>query len=728
MNKLITIIASCLFLLTFMSSCNRTDEERSHILKVYNWADYIDEDVLAEFPAWYKEQTGEDIRIIYQVFDINEIMLTKIERGHEDFDLICPSEYIIERMLKKNLLVPIDRNFGKTPDYLDNVSPYIRGQLNKLSQPGRKTIDYVVPYMWGTAGILYNKQFVEEKEVESWECLWDSKFRNKILMKDSYRDSYGTAIIYAHAKELEDGTVTVEQLMNDNSPEAIAIAEELLKKMKPNIAGWEADFGKEMMTKGKAWLNFTWSGDAVWAMDEAEAVGVELDYEVPREGSNIWYDGWAIPKYARNVKAASYFIDYLCRPDVALRNMDAIGYVSAIATPEIMEAKIDSTIEKVSDLSYFFGPGADSIRINPVQYPDRKVVERCAMIRDFGDRTELVLEMWSRVKGDNLNTGIVLLIFAVFGVLVGLLGIGTITQVNGIASAVKNFFDPDTVHTVSLFGNTYSWATVIACLILTLCVGLVVLGGIQRIAKVSQIVVPFMAVLYVVLALIIVITNITAVPAAIVTIVKTAFNGSALAGGAMGTMVVAMQKGIARGIFSNESGLGSAPIAAAAAQTKEPVRHGLVSMTGTFIDTIVICTMTGLSIVITETWNTGLEGVAITTAAFQKGLPFPPQFASFALMLCLVFFAFTTILGWDYYGERCVEYLFNRNKAVVKGYRWLYILAVFIGPYMTVAAVWNIADIFNALMAFPNLIALLALSGVVVKETKEFHAKHKGSY
>ena len=270
MNKLITIIASCLFLLTFMSSCNRTDEERSHILKVYNWADYIDEDVLAEFPAWYKEQTGEDIRIIYQVFDINEIMLTKIERGHEYFDLSCPSEYIIERMLKKNLLVPIDRNFGKTPDYLDNVSPYIRGQLNKLSQPGRKTTDYVVPYMWGTAGILYNKQFVEEKEVESWECLWDSKFRNKILMKDSYRDSYGTAIIYAHAKELEDGTVTVEQLMNDNSPEAIAIAEELLKKMKPNIAGWEADFGKEMMTKGKAWLNFTWK----WTMKCPEKAAI----------------------------------------------------------------------------------------------------------------------------------------------------------------------------------------------------------------------------------------------------------------------------------------------------------------------------------------------------------------------------------------------------------------------------------------------------------------------
>lgn len=417
MNRLINIIVALTAFWGIMSSCGSSDKERSHVLKIYNWGDYIDEEVLAEFPAWYKEQTGEEIRIVYQVFDINEIMLTKIERGHEDFDLICPSEYIIERMLKKNLLLPIDRDFGKTPDYLDNVSPYIREQLNKLSQPGRQTNDYVVPYMWGTAGLLYNKNFIQQEEVTSWECLWNSKNKRKILMKDSYRDAYGTAIIYAHAKELADGTITVEQLMNDNSPEAIALAESYLKKMKPNIAGWEADFGKEMMTKNKAWLNLTWSGDAVWAIEEARVVGVELDYEVPREGSNIWYDGWAIPKYARNVKAASYFIDYLCRPDIALRNMDAIGYVSAVATPEILDAKIDTTVTEFSDLSYFFGSEAERIQINNVQYPDRAVVERCAMIRDFGDRTELVLEMWSRVKGDNLNTGIVLLIFAVFGML-----------------------------------------------------------------------------------------------------------------------------------------------------------------------------------------------------------------------------------------------------------------------------------------------------------------------
>ena len=320
-------------------------------------------------------------------------------------------------------------------------------------------------------------------------------------------------------------------------------------------------------------------------------------------------------------------------------------------------------------------------------------------------------------------------IFAFFGAGVGLFGIGTFTQVNSIASAVKNFFDPDMAHTVSLLGGNYSWATVIAGLFLTVCVGLVVLGGIQRIAKVSEIIVPFMAVLYVGLAVIIIITNITAVPAALASIVKSAFTGSALAGGAVGSMFVAMQKGVARGIFSNESGLGSAPIAAAAARTKEPVRQGLVSMTGTFIDTIVICTMTGLSIVIAGSWlNPELEGVAITMDAFQKGLPFPSFVATFSLMLCLVFFAFTTILGWNYYGERCVEYLFNRNKGVVMGYRILYILAVFIGPYMTVKAVWNIADIFNALMAFPNLIALLALNGVIVKETRDFHARHNGSY
>ena len=318
-------------------------------------------------------------------------------------------------------------------------------------------------------------------------------------------------------------------------------------------------------------------------------------------------------------------------------------------------------------------------------------------------------------------------IFAFFGACVGLMGIGTFTQVNGIASAVQAFFDPDKANTVSIFGNDYSIAIVISAFILAILVGLVVIGGIQRISKVSQIIVPFMAVLYIVVCLVLIIVNINIVPAAFETIVKCAFKPMSFAGGVTASLAIAMQKGVARGIFSNEAGLGSAPIAAAAAQTKEPVRQGLVTMTGTFIDTIIVCTMTGLSIVMMGSWQDGsLEGIAVTTDAFQKGLFFMPgQVAAFILMICLVFFAFTTILGWDYYGERCLEYLTNGSKVSVQIYRWLYILCVFIGPYMTVKAVWTIADIFNGLMAIPNIIALLALSSVVVAETKDYFARHK---
>ena len=318
-------------------------------------------------------------------------------------------------------------------------------------------------------------------------------------------------------------------------------------------------------------------------------------------------------------------------------------------------------------------------------------------------------------------------LFAFFGVCAGLLGIGTFTQVNGISSAVQNFFDPNKSWTVALpVIGEISWTVVIASLVLSICVALVLIGGVKRIAKVSEIVVPFMAIIYVVIAVVLIICNITDVPAAIVTIVKAAFNPQAVTGGVVGSMFVAMQKGVARGIFSNEAGLGSAPIAAAAAQTKEPVRQGLVSMTGTFIDTIVICTMTGLSIVLTGAYQVdGLEGVQITTYAFQNGLPIPAQVSAFLLMLCLVFFAFTTILGWDYYSERCLEYLTGGKMKSVKVYRWIYIIAVFIGPYMTVSAVWTIADIFNGLMAIPNMVALFALSGVVAKETKDFFERRK---
>lgn len=315
--------------------------------------------------------------------------------------------------------------------------------------------------------------------------------------------------------------------------------------------------------------------------------------------------------------------------------------------------------------------------------------------------------------------------FAVCGLLAGLLGIGTITQINGITSAADNFFTSGTA--LVLGGNEISYAAVITGFVVTLCAALVIIGGIQRISQVSQVVVPFMAVVYIGFALLVVILNITKVPAALVLIFKSAFGLDAVAGGTLGSIMISMQKGVARGIFSNEAGLGSAPIAAAAARTNEPCRQGLVTMCGTFIDTIIVCTMTGLAIVISGAWsNPELEGVEITTAAFQSGLPFPPLVTAFILMLCLVFFAFTTILGWSYYSERCLSYLTGAGKGWTTVYRWLYIAAVFAGPYITVEAVWNIADIFNGLMAIPNIIALIALSGVMAKESHAyFYAPQK---
>ena len=318
-------------------------------------------------------------------------------------------------------------------------------------------------------------------------------------------------------------------------------------------------------------------------------------------------------------------------------------------------------------------------------------------------------------------------LFAIFGVLVGLLGIGTITQVNGIANAVRGFFDPDNTHMVSIpYIGDYSIFVVGASIVVAIFVALVLIGGIKRISSVAQVIVPFMAIAYVAFCLILIACNIRSIPGAIVTIVQGAFNPRAVTGGVVGTMFVAMQKGVSRGIFSNEAGLGSAPIAAAAAQTKEPVRQGLVSMTGTFIDTIVICTMTGLAIVMTGAWQVeGLEGVQVTNYAFANGLPFPEQISSGVLMLCLAFFAFTTILGWDYYSERCLEYLVGGQTKAITIYRWLYIFVVFIGPYLTVSAVWTIADIVNGLMAIPNMIAIFALNGVVIKETKDFFTRMK---
>ena len=395
-------------------------EDRDHILKVYNWADYIDEELIGEFEQWYEQQTGEKVEVVYQTFDINETMLSKIELGHEDYDVACPSDYIIERMLRNDLLLPISRDFGDTPDYIGNVSPYIMEEVfSKIEGGGRNANDYSVGYMWGTTGLLYNPKYVSDEDVRTWEVLRNPEYAGKILVKDAFRDVYTSLLISFYIEQVEAGQKDLQTIGFDASEESIAKVEEYLNSFKDNVAGWEADFGKDQMTKELAWLNLSWSGDAQWAIDEAAEIGLELKYAIPETGSSVWFDGWVIPKYAKNIKAASYFINYMCMPENAVRNMDVSGYVSTIGGEEILQAMSDPESFDPIDVSYFFGEQADSVCVNPVMYPDRRIMSRCGMMHDSG--TEDLLKMWSRVKGDSASIWTYTLICIVFLALIAAL-------------------------------------------------------------------------------------------------------------------------------------------------------------------------------------------------------------------------------------------------------------------------------------------------------------------
>ena len=279
-------------------------------------------------------------------------------------------------------------------------------------------------------------------------------------------------------------------------------------------------------------------------------------------------------------------------------------------------------------------------------------------------------------------------------------GSGTFTQVNSITDSLS---------------NTVGWSPKIISIVLAVLVSIIIFGGIQSISKVAEKIVPFMAIIYILATIAILAFHCNQILPSIALVIKSAFTGKAATGGFAGaTVITAIQAGVARGIFSNESGLGSAPIAAAAAKTDEPVEQGLVSMTGTFIDTIIICTLTGLSIIVTEKWTvSGLEGAPLTQAAFSSLFGTP---GALALTFCLVLFAFTTILGWSYYGERCFEFLFGTKH--IKLYRVIFVIMVALGGFLKLELIWIIADIVNGLMALPNLIALLALSPVIIREQK----------
>ena len=294
--------------------------------------------------------------------------------------------------------------------------------------------------------------------------------------------------------------------------------------------------------------------------------------------------------------------------------------------------------------------------------------------------------------------------FAVATVLVAFFGIGTFPQVNAIVDSVE---------------LSFGVPRVVTDIALTVLIAAITVGGLRSIAEVAARIIPFMAVLYIVICAGIILMHIGEIPAAIALILDSAFTGTAAAGGFAGsTVMMAMQNGIARGVFSNESGLGSAPIAAAAAKTKEPAEQGLISMTGTFIDTIIICSMTGLVLVLTGAWHGDTAGAAMTGAAFSS---LYGSIGGALLTVSLALFAFTTILGWNYYGERAVLYL--AGVRAILPYRLVFIALIACGAFLKLEAIWVLADIVNGLMAIPNLIALIALSGIVVHETRHYLEK-----
>ena len=407
-------------------------------------------------------------------------------------------------------------------------------------------------------------------------------------------------------------------------------------------------------------------------------------------------------------------LKYLFSEDPEAKDMKAEGDVSAFAAVcTALSATIGTgNIVGVATAIRMGGPGAlfwmwmAAFFGMATKYAEALLAVKYRVVDDNGQMSGGPMYYIER----GLNNKFLAKCFAVFAIGCAFFGIGTFAQINSITSAVNIAFNIP----IAVTG-----------VVLTICVAMVTLGGIKSIAKVSGFVVPFMAGAYILGTLIILILNASAVPGAVSLILKSAFTPTAAAGGFMGsTVALALKSGVSRGVFSNESGLGSAPIAAAAARTRSCVRQGLVQMTGTFFDTIIVCTMTGITLVLTGMWNNpNVEGAGATTAAFRAGLPAMPLVGELIVTIGLIFFAFTTILGWNYYGERCVEYLAGAKG--IKPYKYTFIALVAMGPFLKLQLIWTIADVVNGLMAIPNLIGIIGLSGVIAAETKKYFAELK---
>lgn len=368
---------------------------------IYNCADYIDEEILSEFEDYYKEKTGQKIKVVYSTFDTNEEMLTKMDSGAA-VDVICPSEYAIQRLIEKGYVQKINKEnistIGNVNQDLYNTTKRV---FSALDTEAKNINDYYVPYMWGTVGIVYNEQTVTNADLANdWGLLWNeagnSALTKQIYLKDSIRDTYLTAVLYlkhAGALPAKYSEYTTQQLINCTDDEMISAVEAALKTQKSQLKNYEVDNGKEDLAKGSGEVCLCWSGDAFYAIDLAEELGtngVTLAYYEP-EFTNLFIDGWVVSSGCTNVTAAELFIEFLCRPDTAMKNAMYIGYTSGVSQAAIREsAEAKAIIEEN-------GYNVEEYLSDPYIFPDASA-SKYGIMMDFGSRESSVVTMWQRVK------------------------------------------------------------------------------------------------------------------------------------------------------------------------------------------------------------------------------------------------------------------------------------------------------------------------------------------
>ena len=435
-SKKLLLLAVPMMAMSGLTGCN---EKYDIKLVIYNWADYIytgkDEEgnatgksTITLFKEYYKEKYDKVVKVQYRTFSTPEIMYGQITSGRIKPDLICPSDYMIQKMANEGLLEKFSYNestgeYGESlQNFEDYGSPFIKERFSSVKlNDNNSFLTYAVPYFWGTMGFTYDPDYFNEEEIGTWEALWskESKFQKQLSLKDSMRDSYVTAIFHVYKDEIaaldesaEDYNQKLTAIFNRCDDETIKKVETALKEAAGStVNAFEVDEGKNEIVKGTYHANLAWSGDAIYAMDSAEEGGKRLNYALPSEGSNVWFDGWCMPKGAQ-VDVAEEFVNFVSRPEIAALNMDAVGYTSPIVGEEMWDlvnewyaAEDDEEDTYEVDLSFYFGeeakiniPTSEKGRQFDAQYPTEEVLKKCCMMNDFGSQTEKVQDMFLRVK------------------------------------------------------------------------------------------------------------------------------------------------------------------------------------------------------------------------------------------------------------------------------------------------------------------------------------------